>query len=644
MTALAGYWAFGGNADEPLGRCERMLRSQQIYAPAPPAACKAGDVALGRRLFRTLPEDRHDRGPVTGGGGRWTLVADIRLDNRPELCAVLGVEPGRAALLSDSAVAMAAIERWEEEAVGRLVGDFALALWDRKREQLLLARDMLGQKPIHYHRGAGFFAFASMAKGLHALPEIPPAPNREAVAAFVALIPENGSETFFAGIEKVPAGHAVTVTRDGLRTERWWSPRLRDPGLKSTDDYAAALREHFDRAVSDRLRGSEAGVASHLSAGLDSGAVTATAARLLAPGGGRLTAFTAVPRPGFADRISPEAIADEGPHAASVAALYPNIEHVLVPSSGSPVADLDRYFFLNERPVLNLCNAVWSNRILDGARERGLGILLTGSRGNMSFSYDGLQFLTELLASGRLLRLARESWSLVRSGTRVGTVAAQTLGPFLPAALWRAIARLRGRSRKLTDYTAINPQAIEAMRLRELAAERGLDPDYRPRRRALETRLWALARSDPGNYNKGSLAGWGIDTRDPTADSRLIEFCLSVPLDQFLREGRRRALARTAFADRLPSVVAEERRRGYQAADWHEGVTAARGAIADELSRIAASPPACAMLDSQKMERLVRDWPTGGWTRQSVVQEYRLALMRGVSAGHFVRKASGSNQ
>jgi asparagine synthase (glutamine-hydrolysing) len=642
MTALAGYWAFGG-AGEPSGRCERMLKAQQVYAPDPPAVWNGGDVALGRRLFRTLPEDRYDRGPLTGGGGRWTLVADLRLDNRAELCAALGIGPDRAAILCDSAVAMAAIERWEEEAIPRLVGDFALALWDRDRARLLLARDFLGERPLHYHRAGGFFAFASMAKGLHALPEVPPAPDCTTVAAFVALMPENGPETFFEGVEKVLAGHVVTVTRDGLRSERFWSPASRDLGLKGTAQYAEGLREQFDRAVADRLRGSEAGVASHLSAGLDSSTVTATAARLLAPGGGRLTAFTAVPREGFS-RSHPEAIFDEGPHAASVAAMYPNIDHVLVPGSGSPLADLDRHFFLHERPVLNLCNAVWSNRIQDLARDRGLRILLTGQRGNMSFSYDGMTLLSQLAASGRLVRLARESWALVRNGSRVGTVAAQAVGPFLPAPLWRAIARLRGRGRKLTDYTAINPEAIEVMRLRERAAERGLDPNYRPRREGHETRLWALGRTDLGNYHKATLGGWGIDSRDPTGDRRLIEFCLSIPLEEYLRDGRRRAIARTAFADRLPHAVAEEKRKGYQAADWHEGLTAARDEIAGEVGRIAASAPACSALDSRKMERLVRDWPTSGWDKQANVQQYRLALMRGVSAGHFVRKASGSNQ
>jgi asparagine synthase (glutamine-hydrolysing) len=464
------------------------------------------------------------------------------------------------------------------------------------------------------------------------------------VASFLALIPEDGSETFFTGIEKVRSGEIVAVTRDGLRATRWWQPELRPLGLKRTEDYAEALREHFDRAVADRLRGADSAVAAHLSGGLDSGAVAATAARLMAARGGRVAAFTGVPREGYDVSRITNAFADEGPYAAKVAALYPNMDHLLVRNGGSPVADLDRFFFVYERPVLNLCNGVWMHRIMDVARERGLRILLSGARGNMSFSYDGMPLLTQLLSSGRLLRLARESLALVRNGTRVGTVAAQAIGPFLPVPLWQAIGRMRGKGRKLTDYTAIGREAAEAFRIAERAAERGLDVSYRPRRDPLETRLWALRRVDAGNYHKGHLAGWGIDVRDPTADRRLVEFCLAVPPDQYLRGGIRRALARTAFADRLPAEIVNEPLKGYQAPDWHEGLAAARDELGAEMGRIEACDDAGTTLNPAMMRDLVENMPSEGWHEPAVTQKYRLALLRGVSAGHFIRKAVGSNQ
>jgi asparagine synthase (glutamine-hydrolysing) len=643
MTAIAGYWSLDHRPDAA-AQCERMLKSQQIYGPQPPAVASDGAIALGQRLFGIMPEDRGRQRVAAGSGGTTLLVADARLDNREELCEALGIHAAEGRGLTDPAILLRALERWDESAVERLQGDFAFAFWDSRRRRLLLARDFLGHQPLHYARRDGFFAFASMPKGLHALPGIPSAPDREAVASFLALIPEDGSESFFRGIEKVRSGEIVAVTRDGLNATRWWRPSLEPLQLKTHGEYAEALREHFDRAVAERLRGAGSAVAAHLSGGLDSSTVAATAARLMAPSGGRVTAFTAVPREGYDGSEITGSFFDEGPYAAEVAALYPNMEHVLVRNGGSPLADLDRLFFVYERPVLNLCNGVWMHRTLDFARERGHRILLSGARGNMSFSYDGMPLLSQLLSSGRLLRLARESWALIRNGTRVGSVGAQALGPFLPVPLWRAIARLRGRGRKLTDYTAISAEALQAFRIAERGAARGLDTSYRPRRDPLEARLWSLHRVDAGNYNKGALAGWGIDVRDPTADRRLVEFCLTVPPDQYLRGGVRRALARTAFADRLPAKVVNERLKGYQAADWHEGLAAARDELGGELGRIEACGEAGATVDHHAMRRLADAMPAGGWHKQAVTQQYRLALLRGVSAGHFIRKAAGSNQ
>ena len=156
-------------------------------------------------------------------------------------------------------------------------------------------------------------------------------------------------------------------------------------------------------------------------------------------------------------------------------------------------------------------------------------------------------------------------------------------------------------------------------------------------------RLAALQRCDLGNYNKGVLAGWRIDQRDPTADVRLLEFCLSVPTEQFLQRGVPRSLARRALSDRLPKLIVDETRRGLQAADWHEALTADRQRIAAEIERLEACVPAARALDLARLRHLVENWPEAGWDRAEVVSAYRLALAAGLSTGHFVRRATGTN-
>jgi asparagine synthase (glutamine-hydrolysing) len=623
-----------------------MLKSQELYGPHAGDQWSNGDVALGRRLMRLLPEDAYDRQPLIGGAGRYVLVADVRLDNRDELLGPLAISAVDARTLSDAAMLLAAIERWEERCLERLIGDYAFVMWDAAHRRLLLARDPLGQRPLHYHRGIKFFAVASMPKGLHALAEVPCAPDEDRIAEFLGLMLEIGPQSFFRGIERVEPGHVVTVTPTGLVTRRHWQPTRSRIVLNGPAEYAEAVRDLLDQAVRCRLRGAE-DVGATLSGGFDSAAVAATAARLLAPSGRRVIAYTAVPREGY-DGVAPRnRILDEGPYAAAIAAQYPNMEHVLIRSHDrSPLDDLDQSFFLFDRPLLSLCNAVWGNSICDAARKRKLTVLLIGNLGNLGLSYNGLELLPELVRNGRWLCWLREALALVspEGGMRWRGVLAETLGPWCPAALWVWLnSVVHRRPVEIEDYSAINSRRLAELDLPARAKARGLDLTYRPWKDSFAVRLWALRRRDPGNDNKGTLGGWHIDMRDPTADLRLLEFCLAVPTEQFLSGGKQRALARRALSDRLPRCVLEERRRGLQVADWHERLTEVRDRVAAELGRLDACPPASKTLDLPRLHRLVETWPTGGWERDEVRIPYREALLGGISIGHFLRRATGSN-
>jgi asparagine synthase (glutamine-hydrolysing) len=638
MTAIAGFWSLGTTAD-PATSCDRMLRGQQIYGKA--SACWADDrIALGRRIYPRLPEDRFDHGPIVGGDGKLILVADIRIDNRAELVRDLDMIDSASAC--DTAVAMRAFERWGEDALQRLVGDFALALWQPARQRLLLARDFAGRVPLHYHSGDGFFAFASMPKGLHALSQIPRAVDEARALDFLGLMHNLGPASFFAHVDRVEPGHMVTITPQGMTERKFWNPDCTPLGLRSADDYAEALRDQLDQAVAARLRGVDGVVATHLSGGLDSAAVTATAARLLHPAGGSVVAFTAVPRAGDDGAASTGRIADEGPLAAATAAFYPNIEHVRLVTGGQPpTRSLDRYLFLYERPLLNLCNAVWLEAINSEAQARKLTVLLTGDLGNQTMSYSGEHLLTELFSRGRLISWARESAALHRSGTRFRSIGVATIGPLLPNAIWRRLARLRGLP-SVHDFIAARRSSVDQADFQRRMAERGIDFSLQPLRDGVTARLRALARADSGNHNKGALAGWGIDIREPTADRRLVEFCLRVPIDQYLQNGVFRSLARRALADRLPPAVVNETRRGQQAADWHAGMDAARPEIAATLDRLSAVPFARATFDLDRLQSLIEHWPDD-WSDEGVEREYRFALLRAVSLGHFVGKVTGTN-
>ena len=643
MTAIAGVWSqvgriHAGNA------CTRVLAAQQMYGPHGSASWNGHDVAMGRSLFRTLPEDAYDRQPQTGGDGRWRLVADVRLDNRAEIAAALGIAADRMHSIADAALLLAAWERWQANSIARLHGDFAFAVWDADEQRLCLVRDALGARPLHYHQGDGFLAFASMPKGLHALSEIPYAPDEQHAADFLGLLPETGPSTFFRNVSRVEPGQLVIASEAGLSTTRHWDPQPRTARRWRREEAEEALRAEVGRAVTARLRVHDGGIGAHLSAGLDSSIIASTAARLLAPIGGEVMAYTAVPGAGAVDGAPSDLIANEGPLAAAVAEVHANMRHALVRTGGPGLLDdFDRDFHLLDRPLFNPLNQRWFDAINAQARRDGVTVMLTGAAGNATISYAGLELLPELLRNGRWLRLLREGGGLVKTGSKSwsGAIAA-TVGAYVPVALWAALKRRGGRApMDFNTYTAVHPNHIEALRAR--ARDRGLDSSYRPRSDAFQARLWSLRRFDGGNYQKAALAKSGIDMRDPTADRRLIEFCLSLPTDLFLTNGKTRALARQAFADRLPVAVTQEQRRGYQAADWSDSLNTAKDEIADQVARLRHVPAASHALDLEMMDRLVRDWPKGGWADRATANHYRSALVRGVAVGHFLRKASGSN-
>ena len=632
MTALAGFWSFEGRFDAP-AQCRPMIAALARYGIRESAGTLDG-LALAIRLHPFLPEDRHDSQPLIGGEGRFALVADVRLDNRDELAAALRLERAEAALLADSDLLLLALERWGETALDRLLGDYAFAFFDSREQRLLLARDPLGQKPLFWHRGGGFAAFASMPCGLHALETLERRPDETTLIRHLGGLPRTGPGSFFEGVERVEPGHAVTLTREGTTRRRYWRPQRRRLGLGRFDDYVEAFRAELDSAVARRLRGAGDLVATHLSAGWDSNAVTGTAARLTAAAGGRVLGFTHVPGTAAGAPMPYNRLPEESGLAAATARLHPNIEHVAMPGSGrSPLADLDLYAALFERPVFNLCNHVWLSEIRAEAAARGARVLLSGEIGNWTVSAAPVSLLADFLREGRWLAWTHEARAVLRDKrARLRGVAATSFGPWIPAPLWRRLTRLSSSLEpSITD--PIHPRLRAEVTAAHEAGRSGFAA--RPGDR-FEDASAALMEMDWGEHRKGILGGWGIDKRDPTADPRLIEFCLSLPLEMLMKDGVRRPLARAALADRVAPAVLDERRKGYQSPDWHVGLGRDLAGARRLLGAMAADETAARLVDVDRLARLVDHWPDGGWDDPHRLGAYRIGLLKGLTAGHFI--------
>jgi asparagine synthase (glutamine-hydrolysing) len=350
--------------------------------------------------------------------------------------------------------------------------------------------------------------------------------------------------------------------------------------------------------------------------------------------GRRIIAFTSVPRPDVAAVAPDHRFADEGPIAAATAANYSNMKHILVAGScASPIAKLDLYVKQFERPLHNLCNHVWLSEIREAASANGARIMLTGEIGNWTISAAPANLLADFLRQKRLIVWAREASAAARSGrTRVRGVIAASFGPWVPDLVWNRVRHLSSAP-ELTLATALHPAVRDAIIAEQEAQHLGLA--WRPKDNFQST-VDGLFAMDWGEYRKGVLGGWGIDKRDATADTRLIEFCLSLPLDMLLKDGVRRPLAKAALADRLPAAVLEERRKGYQAADWSVGLSRDLASVNLLLDKIAAHPLAGSLIDVDLLRTLVREWPQQGWQEPRTIARYRTALLQALSAGYFM--------
>lgn len=251
-----------------------------------------------------------------------------------------------------------------------------------------------------------------------------------------------------------------------------------------------------------------------------------------------------------------------------------------------------------------------------------------------------MEWLAQLLANAQPLKLAGVSLALARGGRSLTSLGAQAVGPFVPPAIWRALRKMTGRIEDSLAMSAVSRARVSARE--EGSNGLGFDRADRPVGKPFEARLWALRRADGGNAYKGVLGEWGLSVRDPTADRRIIEYCLAVPPEEFVRGGTTRSLARRAFADRLPPEVAGFALRGYQSADWYEAMDLARPEIEQEVAAIARCPQAAEALELAWVDEAVADWP-GDWSQPATRDRYRLGLLRALSAGHFMRKVKGTN-
>jgi asparagine synthase (glutamine-hydrolysing) len=580
---------------------------------------------------------------------RGLFVAVARLDNRAELGTALGLAPTELAQTPDSMLIRRMHERWGDAGVARCLGAFAFALWEAASRRLTLGRDCLGNRPLFYHRGPEFVAFATTLGALLALPGVPRAIDEIALANFIAVNLREKRRTFYRGIERVPSRTLVAIDPDGARHREYWVPDFDAvPPYAREEDYIERARELLDIAVASAIRDTPR-VAISTSGGLDSSAIAATAARL--GQAESITCFSVVAPPDLQIDVGPLRYFDERDKLAALARMHRGLDvRFIAPDRPHHLADDDtNYFVRAHRPALTPAMMGVGYHFMDAVVGAGYRSLLIGNYGNFGLSWDGKFSLISLLRARRWRDFAHEMRAVGREGNRpiARVLATDLLMPTIPIGLRRLIYRLWGRDPdSVARHSALNPAFIaEAGLARQWRAE-GFDPWFLPV--DWNAARWRADRLFDYNQHARDTRGLseevtGVEARDPHADRRLLEFTLSVPEPLFRRDGIPRSFARRVLADRLPGEILDERRRGANTPDWFRFLTARRQDIARDIERLDASPLARRLIDLPRLKTLMTQWPKDEHEAEQRVWEYRRALARAVHVGRFVRWVEGGN-
>ena len=612
-------------------------------------------IGLGQRLRCFTPEDRFERQPLGATEGHHILVTDGRVDNRPELMRELGILPREASKMPDSAFILRAYQKWGLDCCGRLLGDFVFALCDLHEGLVLVARSAMSRRSLYYHLAPGILAFASAPKGLFALPWIRREINQQRLADYLVQAPREPGSTFYAGVSELDAGNAIVIRGEGFRLQRHWQPDFkRETRYPRDSDYEEAFTTLFDRVIADYMR-SLTPVGVMMSGGLDSSSVAVAAARLLAPRGQRLSTFTEVPRAGFDAEINTNRYADETPFVEAIARKWGNIDVNFARTSSCFLLDgVDSLFRAAEVPFQNAWNRAWIETIMRQARDQNVRVLLTGAPGNFTISRGGDGLFPQLIRRGRWIRAFREAMACSRqdSGASPLRVLARGAAPLLPTPLWLVAGRLFHPGNPIfrasppwLAYSAIHPDFARFHRVGERAHQKGHDFLYRAHADTSTGWRAFLRHYDSGIHaSRGTETLYGVERRNPTGDVRIVEFCMSLPEEQYHRDGISRSLIRRAMRNRLPLEVLANKRRGLQAADWFERAIAGRSRMLDELEHLERSELAVSALDLKRVRALVRQIPEVDNGEPPVFANGQTILGSAFMTGSFLRwlESSGS--
>jgi asparagine synthase (glutamine-hydrolysing) len=535
-----------------------------------------GPVGVAARRLAIIDLPGGDQ-PITGADGRVTVVQNGEIYNHEPLRRELERRGHRFQTRSDTEVLLHLYEEHGLRFLERLRGMFALALWDRAEQRLVLARDAFGIKPLYYRQHGHELSFASELRALARQPAFPREIDPDAVEAYLAFNSIPGPLTVFRAARKLTAGHWLTWQDGRVRSGRWARPAPVPADAvrhEPAPQLAAELRDRLRDSVRAHLV-SDVPVGVLLSGGIDSSALTALAAGV-SPTPVRTFSI------GFGERSF-----DELSRARLVARRYGTHHHELVvrPDAAELLPKIAAAF---DEPLGD--SSALPTYLVSRLAAEHVKVVLSGEGGDELFGgYE--TYVADLLAarSGRAARLvAPLARALPSSDRRVSVdyrlkrfVRGAHLAPLERHHAWKEIFDRHTR-RALLRIEAADPLARYRGRWAETA---GAEP------------LARLQDVDLGVYLVDDLLVktdrmsmvHSLEARVPFLDREVAQLALALPTSLKVSGPRTKRLLRHAVAPLLPRTIVRARKRGFSipGAAWLRGplVPFAREVLAPERTR-----------------------------------------------------------
>ena len=639
---IAYYRAASGHENgsrDPL--VERIANSLGLFAGETAAYASADNslfFKLGKRSGRRAA--RISRLPLHRGqsGARFLLNGSI--DNRRLLAADLGVPADDIDQLY-----LAAFELWGDDCDLHLVGDYC-SLIELADGNIRLARSPWRGPPLVFAHDIRRTVVASVPRVLLAA-GLPPTLDERHLVDSLSLNLTEGRGAYKDSFS-LDVGQIAWLRPDGSSSVRSYYDHLalRRTRLPRRKDYIDAVEALIHEGLKAALDGAKVPGAL-LSGGLDSSNVAVRAIDHL-PAGQHLKTFTFRPHANFQEPEKGPLFGDDWQFVGDLARMHPRLEPHWARAE-SYDQNWERLFLAIGCAPYALQNMSIYEPVLAQARDQGCDLLLDSGFGNYTFSNDARWAYTEFLVRGRWTELHRAVAAL-RPRPRPVALGClwHGISPALPDSLWAWYQRTQGRDPgpfqrqvgSLQDGAAERHDSWNRLKRAKLLAYRSWMPS---RRRWLEQEF-GRGSAGMGEIHQGFEQIYGVRMRDPTAYRPLVEFCMGLPTNLFLHDGTSRWLARELGRGRLPEAQRVNKRYGLHNCDWHERATPRLAEWGRAIRAAKEDPMLSGVLDFDRLERLIADWPAQSTLDRDTMVRFVGALPRAVSAARFVSYATGANR